>query len=84
LWPNGLIDQDATWYEGRPRRRPYLLDGDPSPPPRKKGRNPDFRPISIVAKRLPISATAEHLFTKILTEITWLLFVAHGAVTSPW
>jgi len=21
LWPNGLIDQDATWYEGKPRPR---------------------------------------------------------------
>jgi len=21
LWPNGWMDQDATWYEGRPRPR---------------------------------------------------------------
>jgi len=31
--------------------------------PRKKDTAPNFRPMSIVAKRSPISATAEHLFT---------------------
>jgi len=37
-----------------------VLDGDPAPP--KKGHStPDFRPMSIVAKRSPISATADHL-----------------------
>ena len=25
LWPNGWMDQDATWYEGRPRPRPYCV-----------------------------------------------------------
>jgi len=37
-----------------------VLDGDPAPP---TGAQPpsNFRPMSIVAKRLPISATAEHL-----------------------
>jgi len=38
-----------------------VLDGDPAPLP-KKGHAPNFRPMSIVAKRSPISATAEHLF----------------------
>ena len=33
------------------------LDGDPAPP--KKGTSPTFRPMSIVAKWSPISATAE-------------------------
>jgi len=23
LWPNGWMDQDATWYEGRPLPRPH-------------------------------------------------------------
>ena len=23
LWPNGWMDQDVTWYEGRPRPRPH-------------------------------------------------------------
>jgi len=31
LWPNGWIDQHATWYKCRPRpRRLFVLDGDPS------------------------------------------------------
>jgi len=38
-----------------------VLDGVPAPPP-KRGRAPNFRPMSIVATRSPISATAELLF----------------------
>ena len=37
-----------------------VLDEDPAPPP-KRGTAPNFRPMSIVTKRSPISATAEHL-----------------------
>ena len=43
LWPNGWMDRDATWYGGRSRPTPHVLDGDPvltyprkghsSPPP---------------------------------------------------
>jgi len=43
LWPNGWMDEDATWYGGRPRPR-RLLDGDPAPPPQKGGRGPQFSP----------------------------------------
>jgi len=25
LWPNGCMDQDATWYGGRPRPRPHCI-----------------------------------------------------------
>ena len=25
LWPNDLMDEDATWYEGRPRPRPHCV-----------------------------------------------------------
>jgi len=39
----------------------FVLDGNPAPLPKKGGRAPNFRPVSIVAKRSPISATAEHL-----------------------
>jgi len=38
-----------------------VLDGDPAPPERGTGA-PSFWPMSIVAKRSPISATTEHLF----------------------
>jgi len=37
-----------------------VLDGDPAPPPTERGTAaPTFRPMSIVAERSPISATAE-------------------------
>jgi len=40
-----------------------VLDGNPAPPPKKKGRGhpPNFRPMSVVAKRSSILTTAEHL-----------------------
>jgi len=109
LWRNGWMDQDATWYEGRPRPRRHclrwgpsppkrqstaphfpahvycgqtagwiklllrteiglgsgyiVLDGDPAPhsPAERGTAAPTFRPMSVVAKRSPISATAELL-----------------------
>jgi len=37
-----------------------VLDWDPAPPPAQK--RDSFWPMSVVAKRSPISATTEHLF----------------------
>jgi len=37
-----------------------VLDGDPVPTPKKGAQPLNFRPMYIVAKRTPISATAEH------------------------
>ena len=40
-----------------------VLDGDPAPPTeRGTAAPPTFRPVSIVAKQLPISATVKFLF----------------------
>ena len=36
LWPNGCIDQDTTWYGGRPRPTQHCVRCGPSYP-RKKG-----------------------------------------------
>ena len=60
LWPNGWMDQNETWHGGRPWPRPHWVRWGPSPPP-KGAQQPPSWPISIVAKRLPISATAELL-----------------------
>jgi len=30
LWPNGWMDQDATWYGGRPRPTPHYVRCGPS------------------------------------------------------
>jgi len=57
LWPNGCMDQDATWYRGRPWPSRHCVTWGPSFPSPKRGRIPlpHFRPMSIVAKRLDAS-----------------------------
>jgi len=30
LWPNGCMDEDATWYGSRPRHRTHVLDVIPA------------------------------------------------------
>jgi len=52
LRPNGGMDQDATWYEGRPRPRRHCVRCGPSSPSPKWGQSPfpNFRPMS--TKRL--------------------------------
>ena len=54
LWPNGWMHQDATWYPGRPQPRRLCVRWVAQPPSPKRGRSlpPNFRPMSIVAKRL--------------------------------
>jgi len=56
LWTNGWMDQDATWYEGRPGPRRCCVIWEPSSPPKKKTKGdteaPTFRPMSVLAKRL--------------------------------
>ena len=47
LWPNGRMDQDATWYGCRPQPRPQCVRLGPSPRPQrgiapKQGHNPQF------------------------------------------
>ena len=47
-----------------------VLDGDPASRPKKATSANFFGPVSIVAKRSPISATAEHLlFMRVSGEI---------------
>jgi len=55
--------------QGRPPPRPHCVVtwGPSSPPPKRGLSTPSFRPMSIVAKRSPISATAEHLLELILS-----------------
>ena len=47
-----VMDQDATWYGGRPKRRRLCVRWEPRPFPKKVAEPPNFRPIFIVAKRL--------------------------------
>jgi len=57
------MDQDATWYEGDLGQGHIVLHGDPASPHKGHSPPPNFLSMSIVAKRLPISATAEILFS---------------------
>ena len=43
-----------------------VLDGDPAPPRKGAQQPPTFRPLSILAKRSPISATAELLYVRVM------------------
>ena len=52
LWPNGCMDQDATWYGGRPWPTRHCVRRGLSSPSRKGGTAPNFWPMSVVAKRL--------------------------------
>jgi len=61
LWPNGWIDQDVTWYVGGPRPRPHCVRWGLGIQLSQRDTAPNFRLMSIVAKRSPISATADHL-----------------------
>jgi len=49
LWPNGWMDQDATWYGGRSRPRRHCVRWGPRSP---KGHSPLIFGSSVVAKRL--------------------------------
>jgi len=52
LWPNGWMDQIDTWHGGGPRSRPHCVRWGPSSPSPKGTQPHNFRPMSIVAKRL--------------------------------
>jgi len=54
LWPNGYMDQDETWHGCRPRPRPHCVTCGPRFPP-QSGTAHNFRPMSVVAKRLAVS-----------------------------
>jgi len=56
LWPKGCMDQDGSWHGGRPQPRQLHVRWGPIPLSRTGGAPlPNFRPISIVAKRLDAS-----------------------------
>ena len=46
------MDQGGTWHGGGPWSRPHCARWGHSSPPPKRGRAPQFWPMSIVANRL--------------------------------
>jgi len=57
LWPNGCTEQDGTWHGRRPHPRRLCVRWGRSPVSPERGRSPlpNFRPISIVDKRMHAS-----------------------------
>jgi len=60
LWPNGWMDEDASWYGSRPRPRPHCSRRSPSSRERGIAAPRLFGPC-LLWPRSPISATAELL-----------------------
>ena len=52
LWPNGWMDHNATWQQGRPHSRPHCVRWGASSPYGNGHRGATVRSMSIVAKRL--------------------------------
>ena len=52
LWPNGWMDQDATWYGGRLWAMRHCVRWGPSSPLQRGTASPNFCPMSVVTKRL--------------------------------
>jgi len=63
------VDEDAIWYGGRPIGLgpvDIVFDGDPAVLTERGATGPPtFRPMSIVAKLSPISATTELLLHRL-------------------
>ena len=47
VWPNGLTDQDETWYAGRPRPWPHCVRSGPSSHSPKGTQPPIFGPYPL-------------------------------------
>jgi len=76
LWPSAWTDRDKTWHT-------LCYMGTQLPLP-KGVQHPSFRPLSIVAKRSPISAIAELLLLLLplysFPSLSfWFLHQAHGS-----
>ena len=61
LWPNGWMEQNSTWYRGRPRPRQHCVRWGPSSSSRKGVQQPPPLFISVCCGTVPISVTAELL-----------------------
>jgi len=63
LWPNGWMDEDATWYGRRPRPRPHCVRRGHSPPRERGTAAPSLFGSCLLWPRSPISATGSLLLS---------------------
>ena len=74
------MDEDATWYGSRHRRRPHCVRWRPSSSTERGTAPPTFQPMSTVAKWSPISATDElvvypmHWIDPVISFVRFLTF----------
>jgi len=52
LWPNGWMDKVPLGTEEGLGPGDIMLDGDPAQPTKKGEKHPNFRPMSVVTKRM--------------------------------
>jgi len=57
LWPNGWMDEDATWYRTRPRPSPHCIRRGPSSPRERGTAAPPLFGPCLLWPQSPISAT---------------------------
>ena len=60
LWPNGWMDQDATWYGGRPWPRRHCVRWEPSFLARKEAQQPPNFPAHFALARSHSLAHLNH------------------------
>jgi len=69
LWPNSWMDQDATWYEGRPRPRQHCVWCRPCSTP--KGQSPQFSAHVCCGQMAVYRYRYLLTFLQLISGITW-------------
>ena len=82
LWPNGWMDQGATWYGDRPQPRPHCARWRPSSPTERGTAAPTFRPCLLWPNGCPsqqllssFSFNTHCWFVGWLDEVLMVLFL---------
>ena len=74
FWPNGWVDQDATWYSGNLSPVHIVLDGDPAPPPPKGHSSPPlFGPCLLWPNGRPSQLLLSTFYICILLRCHWCI-----------
>ena len=94
FWPNGWMDEDATWYGSRSRPRPHCIRRGPTSARNGHRAPPSFRPMFIVATVAHLSycwAVVAQLMAWVSSGMpghvqSFLLKIAHwlGAIWNIW
>ena len=83
LWPNGWMDQDATWYEGRPQPRRHRVRCGASSLPPKRGHSPQFSPDVCCGQDPGAQAVSQQVTVSYPLGSRLPLLSARPAVTFP-